>query len=77
MPLVFYLSLLVLVAQLAAVIMLFAQSFMPLGMWFLLACIAILAVMFCYTALFGNPHQKKSQQQQLSPTKSTTDLKLH
>lgn len=70
MPLVFYLSLLVLVAQVCAVVTLFAQSLMPLGMWFLLVCIAILAGMFCYTAVLSNPkNQKRPSIQQLSPTK--------
>lgn len=73
MPLAFYMSLLVLVAQVCAVVTLFAQSFMPLGMWFLLVCIAILAGMFCYTAVLSNPQNQKRpsipSQQQLSPTK--------
>ncbi|ODN06248.1 hypothetical protein Ocin01_00421 [Orchesella cincta] len=54
LPIVLYMSLLVLVAQAGAVVMLFYQSFMPIGMWFLLCCIAILAAMFCYTAVLSN-----------------------
>ncbi|CAL8147892.1 unnamed protein product [Orchesella dallaii] len=61
LPIVLYMSLLVLVAQAGAVLTLFYQSFMPIGMWFLLCCIAILAAMFCYTAvLSNNQSQSKS-----------------
>lgn len=58
MPVVFYMSLLVLLVQVGAVLMLFFQSFMPIGMWFLLCCIGILAGMFCYTAILANPHSR-------------------
>jgi len=58
MPIFLYMSLLVLVAQAAAVVMMFSQSFMPMGMWFLLACIGILAGMFCYTIVMENPHNR-------------------
>lgn len=65
MPIFLYMSLLVLVAQAAAVIVMFSQNFMPIGMWFLLCCIAILAVMFCYTIMRGNPHARLLKQNQL------------
>ncbi|OXA58492.1 uncharacterized protein LOC110847498 [Folsomia candida] len=63
LPLFLYLSLLVLAVQGVVIMVLLAQSLLPLGMWFLMTCISCMGGIFCSTSViteYDKPYAKRT-----------------
>ena len=82
LPVMLYASLLVSVVQAGAVFYLLALSFLPLGAWFLLACIGIMCYFYVSTAMrsmcpASTPRQLVHSPSSSSLTPSSSEHKLH
>jgi hypothetical protein len=63
---VLYFSLCLLAVQGVLIMMLLAQSLLPLGMWFLMTCISSMGGIFCVTSALPEPEPERQTKADLS-----------